>query len=312
MSQCFRIRLILSGPTRINSQEKQMVLAERAADGEDVVLRGLGESIIQDSAQLVVEGRNYRSEDEARAGGDRWRGLLEKAFAAVNLGADFGDRAPISVLTDAGAQIFEAQLGQPVLNDVHGVMTFECEPRPRFVSMGVTVSVGRSAEHLARAIAKAREIGATMSGAERLAYDLYSASFALPAADARFVMLMMAVETLIEPARRSDAARAHVEQLIAMTKEADLPTAERDSLVGSLRWLMDESISHAGRRLAANLDGRMYMDQAPIKFFTSCYELRSRLVHGYYPRPAVEEVNARCAPLELFVGDLLAGELKDG
>jgi hypothetical protein len=30
------------------------------------------------------------------------------------------------------------------------------------------------------------------------------------------------------------------------------------------------------------------------------------------PRPAVEEVNARCAPLELFVGDLLAGELKDG
>lgn len=73
-----------------------MVLAELAADGEDVVLRGLGESIIQDSAQIVVEGREYRNEDEAREAGDRWRGLLEKAFAAVNLGADFGDRAPTS------------------------------------------------------------------------------------------------------------------------------------------------------------------------------------------------------------------------
>jgi hypothetical protein len=117
---------------------------------------------------------------------------------------------------------------------------------------------------------------------------------------------------LIEPAPRSDAVRIHVEQLIARTKEADLPTAEKDSVVGSLRSLMDESISQAGRRLAASLDGRIHMDQTPAEFFRSCYELRSRLVHGYYPRPAVGEVNARCAPLELFVGDLLAGELKDG
>jgi hypothetical protein len=53
-----------------------MVLAERTADGEDVVLRGLGESIIQNSAQLVVEGRHYRTEDEARraiAGAACWR-----------------------------------------------------------------------------------------------------------------------------------------------------------------------------------------------------------------------------------------------
>jgi hypothetical protein len=75
---------------------------------------------------------------------------------------------------------------------------------------------------------------------------------------------------------------------------------------------MDESISQAGRRLAASLDGRIYVEQTPAEFFTSCYELRSRLVHGHYPRPAVEEVDATCAPPELFVGHLIAGELKDG
>jgi hypothetical protein len=74
-------------------------------------------------------------------------------------------------------------------------------------------------------------------------------------------MLMMAVETLIEPARRSDAVRAHVEQLIALTKEADLPNAEKDSVVGSLNWLFDESISQAGRRLAARLGSRNYMGE---------------------------------------------------
>jgi hypothetical protein len=124
-------------------------------------------------------------------------------------------------------------------------------------------------------------------------------------------MLMMAVETLIEPARRSDAVRAHVEQLIALTKEADLPNAEKDSVVGSLNWLFDESISQAGRRLAARLGSRNYMGEPPAKFFTGCYDLRSRLVHGHYPRPVFGEVNARCAPLELFVSDLLPGELKD-
>jgi hypothetical protein len=92
MSQCFRIRFNLTGATRITSPEQQLVVAEREADGEDVVLRGLGESI-QASAELVVEGRDYRDDDEARAAGDRWRGLLEKAFAAINVGADFGDRA---------------------------------------------------------------------------------------------------------------------------------------------------------------------------------------------------------------------------
>lgn len=105
-------------------------------------------------------------------------------------------------------------------------------------------------------------------------------------------MLMMAVETLIEPAPRPDAVRAHVERVIALTKQADLPEVEKDSVVGSLRWLLNETICQAGRRLAESLKGRAYMEQTPAKFFTSCYELRSRLVHGYYPRPAFEEVNA--------------------
>jgi hypothetical protein len=287
-----------------------VILAEPSAGGENVVLRGHGDSSVNESAQLVVEGYDYGNEDEARDAGERWRHLLEKAFAAVNLGADFGDRAAKSVLTDAGQKMFSEQLGLPVLDDVHGVMTFECEPRPRFISGGATVSVGRPVEHLLKAIAKAREANARMADEERLAYDLYSASFSMPGPDARFVMLMMAVETLIQPAPRSHAVRSQVERLIDLTNEADLPRGERDSLIGSLRLLLGESISRAGRRLAGRLGGRTYEDQTPEKFFTRCYELRSRLVHGHRPRPDFGEVNARCAPLEMFVSELLAGELK--
>jgi hypothetical protein len=312
MRQCFRIRFTLSGPVRINSPEKQVVLAQRPHDTEDVVLHGLGEGIIEESHQLVVEGRDYEDEAEALMAGDRWRGWLEKAFAAVDVGADFGDRAAsTSGVPDSGVSWWQQHLGtsQPILNDVHGVMTYQCEPRPRFISGHATLGTGRPVEPVL-SIANARVMGDGLGGRQRLAYDLYSASFTLEAADARFVMLMMAIEALLDPAPREGAARAHVEQVMTLTEKADLPSEEKQSLLGSLRWLLDESISRTGRRLAATLGGKTYFDQRPGKFFTDCYGLRSQLVHGHTPRPSVGAVNARCAPLQEFLTDLLAGDLK--
>ncbi|MGH3004423.1 MAG: hypothetical protein ACRDOS_00665 [Gaiellaceae bacterium] len=47
-----------------------------------------------------------------------------------------------------------------------------------------------------------------MTEQQQLAFDLYSASFSEESADARF-LLMMAVETLLEPQKRSEAVAAH-------------------------------------------------------------------------------------------------------
>src|SRR6266568_6474344 len=60
------------------------------------------------------------------------------------------------------------------------------------------------------------------------------------------------------------------------------------------------------RRLAKALGTTRYGGETPSQFFTDCYELRSRLVHGGRPRPARDEVARRAANLEVFVGDLLS------
>ncbi|MDX6704214.1 MAG: hypothetical protein QOI48_60 [Solirubrobacteraceae bacterium] len=307
---CFRIRFFLSGPLRINLSKSEVALAKPSEDGELVVLRahGLSPPPISSTSHLIVEGRDYDTSAEALDAGEHWRGILEKAFAASNLGADFGDRGPTSVLTDVGARVLEVRLGHPVMNDTHGVMAYQCEPRPRFVSTSATLTAGRSGEHLLRAIAEARAAGARLSAQERVAYDLYSASFSVSAADARFVLLMMAVETLLKLLPRADAVRAHVEDLISLTESTDIPQGERASIVGTLRWLFNESISQGGRRLASTLEERTYSGETPGKFFTGCYDLRSKLVHGSYPRPTFEEVNVKAGALECFVRDLLAGE----
>lgn len=66
-----------------------------------------------------------------------------------------------------------------------------------------------------------------LEGAERLAFDLYSGSFFQPSADARLLMLTMAVETLLDFQPRSEAARAHVTALMEATaSNPDLSSAE--------------------------------------------------------------------------------------
>jgi hypothetical protein len=118
----------------------------------------------------------------------------------------------------------------------------------------------------------------------------------------------MATETLINLQPRTPEVQAHVDNLIALTREADLPANERQSILGTLKWLHDESISQGGRRLARKLGNRLYADESPERFFTSCYSIRSGLAHGHHPRPSVD---GRVAALETFVADLLSAELLD-
>jgi hypothetical protein len=311
VSYCFRIRFHLPDRLNIDLPDNEVVLNESPERGERVVLRARGERAIREAHDLVVIGKSYASESEAEEAGTKWQATLQKGFAHANIGADFGARAPQSVVTEHGLRYFGAQMGKRVLSDAHGLMVFECDPWPKFIGFGAKATGGVGGARVVAAIRAAAHIGVGMSDRESLAYDLYSASFSQPSADARFVMLMMAVETLLEPKARSAEAVAHVESMIAATKQSGLPKGEIDSIAGTLSWVREESIGQAGRRLARSLGNRRYMDEEPARFFTRCYELRSQLVHGHYPRPTMSEVSNRMAQLELFVSHLLSVQLLD-
>ena len=69
-----------------------------------------------------------------------------------------------------------------------------------------------------------------------------------------------------------------------------MPEDDKESIVGSLRHLTNESLRQAGRRLATTLGDRTYLRLEPKEFFVKCYDLRSRVVHGATPFPTREEV----------------------
>jgi hypothetical protein len=310
MATCFRIRFVLAESSMISSTKAELVLPD--PDGKTITLTPAErDQPLNEAKQIALLGSPFDSPGEATAAAECWAGRLKKVFARLNVAADFGDRAAHSFLAKAGLDMLKSQNQDRILDDVHGIMVFECKPTPMFGRIEpVRGIVGPGEERLLATIEKAVEIGAVMTGQEQLAYDLYAASPAGGSPDARFVMLMMAVETLIDSTPRTNVVRAHVKRLIAETKQAGLPKSEAASLTGSLEHMLSESIGQAGRKLAAKLGDRRYMDgtESPVKFFTKCYDLRSALVHGHDPRPSRETVGGRAATLERFVADLLSLE----
>jgi hypothetical protein len=307
VSYCFRIRFHLSARVRIHSDAHELALPVRAGSAESAILQSAtaGE-VLRDAAELLLIGRGYVSEPEAREAGVYWRGTVQKALASLKVGAEFGDREEVD---GASRQITEYK-GVRWIDDIFGVTVFRCDPWPRFARLGSpTVGTGVQEDRLLEAIGVATARGAVMSDTERLAYDLYSASFAEPSVDAQFVMRMMAVETLLNPAPQPTPILDHVNDLITQTENSNLPADEVQSLVGSLKWLRKESISRAGQKLASSLQHQNYMSEPPAKFFRECYRIRSRLVHGAVPRPSRSDVATRAETLRLFVGDLLSREL---
>lgn len=100
--------------------------------------------------------------------------------------------------------------GTVLVDDVHGLMTFEDEPWPTFCAVGGLSFQPAARYNLSsmqlRGRLRSPEVGLT-TDKEETAFDLYAASFFVSIDDARSTMLIMALETLMEPKPRSTQAR---------------------------------------------------------------------------------------------------------
>lgn len=310
MSYTFRIRFNRSPRDTIQMEASELTVPV-PDDRVSLVLRALqADQPIRDSEQLVLVGQGYDSEKEATEAGLRFQDALMVALGRVRVGADFGQRAAKGVVTEYGLRWLEQQTDQRTLNNVHGLMVFQSEPKPRFASMNAEMSRGVNAEGFQKTFLASIQLHPSLGARDLLAYSLFNASFFQPTSDSRFLLLVMAVEALLAPASRSPEAREHVDGLIEQTRSASLADDEKNSMIGALRWLRNESINQAGRRLAlSRLHDRSYNERSAPDFFSYCYQLRSNLVHGNLPVPTFEEVGSAAGTLEVFVADLLTSPI---
>ena len=271
------------------------------------------EEAIKDSKTWVFKSEGWASEEEATQAAKMYVDTLALTLVRLRIGADFGNRAPKSAFTRYGLTMLGDQSGSRVVNDVHGLMIYESEPPPRFATISADVLRGVPQDHFEKIFSHAFVHLRLITDRERLSVELFNASFFQKSADSRFLLLMMAVEALLEPPPRSSAAILHVESMIAATHRSEtLSPVEKKSLLGALSWLNYESINQTGRKLAEKCLGeQLYMNKKAPSFFSYCYNLRSRLVHGRHPMSSQQEIGSAVAQLEMFVSDILSGELRE-
>lgn len=305
MVWCFRLRFRLSDFRALGRDDREWVLLN-APPQRVVLLPGDEQETLATARIQVLHGSGYDTQVHANEAGQQWRDWLTLALASITTGVDFGDRAPRGALTEEALKLQE---GVRVLNDVHGLMTFECDPPPVFVTVTATTMRPMASRELEEALTRVRAVPREVSTSQRLAYDLFSAAQSETNADARFMMLMMALETLIKQRSASSLTKEIVSKFIEAVGSSDLPEKEKESLKGSLRDLKKrESVGQAGRRLVAGVGDHLnpLLSADPEAFFKKCYALRSKLVHGEDPRPSRDDVAERAAGLEVFVSHLIS------
>ncbi len=262
---------------------------------------------IKDAAWLVLVGIGYNSEAEAMTEGELWRGRLMRAFATLNVAADFGDESrPSGRYTPHG--FAGIGRGRTFLHDPLRLWAYEeTDENPLFVAADPRNEFWTSSPHewLEAAMANAITNGG-LNRDRQVSYSLYASSDRLPP-DARFAMLMIAFESLLKFKPRSTNVQSHVRSMMFVTRESGLPDKEIQSICGTLKWVLNQSISQAGRELARSLGPRDYLgSEAPDKFFTRCYKVRSKLVHGEHPIPSPRELGQLADRLEYMVSELIA------
>ncbi|NTV08791.1 MAG: hypothetical protein HGA81_09360 [Chlorobium limicola] len=262
---------------------------------------------------LYFTSAGWPNEDAALSAAARYVGALARTLARLRIGVDYGDRASKGGgFSEDMLQMFFDDHGARVINEQPGIMVYESDPKPFFGAVSGSVSSRVSGQHFEAVFKIALKNAQPLSIRERVSIALYNAAYFEKNQDTRFLLGMMALEALIEPADRTPSAIAHVEDMIQQTRSCKtLTKAERDSLSGALICLRKQSIGQAGRTFVMQLKGREYGGLKPEQFFKHCYTLRSRLVHGDLELPPRSEISSAAASLNSMMSDLLSGELRD-
>ena len=192
------------------------------------------------------------------------------------------------------------------MNDPPRLWAYEATvEEPIFLSPDpVTACVSSPHAALVAAMADAVATGG-LTDENQVAYSLFSGSFG-QAAEARFALLMAAVEAMMDAETRPGEALTLIEKWKEQVRASPLEPDDQTSLINAMTFLRTESISVTGQKLASKLEPKQYSGMAPAQFFKHCYSLRSRLMHGQHPIPTPADLGPAAANLERFVADLLA------
>ncbi|MDN3495147.1 hypothetical protein QL996_04350 [Planococcus sp. APC 4015] len=308
----FRIRLKLAKTfSGIDFVGRQRLLPHRSGVSEEVRLETWSpDETLRDATLLLLIGDGYKTAQQALDASVAWRGQLQLMLAHANIGADFGERHDRQ-LTETGQTYWnEIPLDGAVNHADHGLVVYPTELGPT-AWMHAEVSLSGAAmappDKVIDLISD-HQLGLSTLG--QVAFNLYSASFEASNADARLLMAMAALETLVPPESRPDMEVELIDRLAALLEEdGSLSREAKDALHAGLGNLRHKSISQRLRALWPRLDGQTFRGKTAARAFRNAYQIRNRLVHLPTSATSPHDVALAAFDLQNIVAALLASDI---
>jgi hypothetical protein len=245
------------------------------ADGGPWQLKRVTASSLGHGESWALTSSRMPTADAARRVGESAQMSLVRIALNRGFGVSFAARVPPGMIFDAGLQML-AGPGETVLRDQIGLQVYEDAGAVRFASLNPVRPLVTS--QATNVFAQWHEEAAFVSEFDArvaLAFDLLSSSRSESSTRARFLLLVMAVEALLDSLPRPEnevALIASFQKQVSATTLSDDSKARLISAIGNLK---SESIGKAAQALMERLGG-----SEAAALFKRCYRLRSSLVHG--------------------------------
>ncbi|MBK7585523.1 MAG: hypothetical protein IPI67_35725 [Myxococcales bacterium] len=300
----FRLRFHLREGDCIASDEVEILIVEDQDRGQLTVRSGGRGRPLRSQPSALLVGQGYDDRRAALRAADNAKSALLVWAVGRRIGVNIGHRLGWS-------RGVEGPAGDAAHTD--GIDVYEDGEKGGITGlMKLDAAVGTNAEAFVSTVRHEFLRDTVLSEKQRLAAELYCQSFFDLSRRSRFITLVTAVEALLEPPQRDAAAQSLVAQLEAAVRSASVSTEVRDSMLGSLHWLNNDSIGQTGRALCRRLlHGRNFLGKAPDKFFAECYAARSQILHNGSPKNQTVDMVELADAASCFVSALLIASFRE-
>ncbi len=308
MSYSYRIQIRFPKDSRLRWEYSSYIISNLDKYNQITICSKKEDDQISNSESLIFTSHGFISDSSAKEEGEKVLDNIIRTFVSLKKGIDYGALGKSFYFTDYGLESIAKQNKiKRLLSGGLGLTVYKTEPKPAFASLNPDVGPLSPIEQFHNKFVEYSQKNESISATLSLAIHLYNSSFFVELPEPRFLLLIMAIEVLIQCEGRDDSAIAHVDKMIEFTcNNHELSKSDRMSMKGSLTWLKSQSIGQAGRELARKvLMGKKYNNMNASKFFTYCYGVRSALVHGNSNSPSVQELKYLATELVNYVSDLI-------
>jgi hypothetical protein len=272
------------------------------ADGLNLRLTARDADSLSQATRFHFEAGGFSTEAIARTTGERLRLRLR----ILNSMLDLGMTIPTSDTRSGG--VSEAiknkaleETGGIAMDNVVGLAVFQDDGKHfEYVMAGVGTVYPSDPTFLFKALAKSWLVEMQLEERTLDALEILSRATTETSDRAKFLLMYLAVERLIQRGIRSDAAQVLIADFQERVRTAGLDQKEADSLVGALGTLKDQSFPSALFALVERMASPRTIQDTPLReFLSACVTTRNKIAHNAVLDPSTD-LNKLSAGLRQF------------